>query len=147
MYKPFGNSGSQMADGNCHLRIYSDSAFTKEEETGHCMRGAIYVLCPGRTADALTKSTACHILDFVARQQRRVVRATFSAELLGCCDVVDRGILLTQLLHEVGRGDCTIVGSTQRREKWRLLHPSSSLHWCYACTCRMHCTVYQDSSR
>ena len=53
---------------------------------------------------------------FVAKQQRRVVRATFSAELLGCCDAADRGILLTQLLHEADTGDCTLVGAAQRRD-------------------------------
>ena len=31
-----------------HLRMYSDAAFKKEEDTGHSMRGAIYMRCLGR---------------------------------------------------------------------------------------------------
>jgi hypothetical protein len=58
----------------------------------------------------------CHILDFISRQQRKVVRATFSAELLGGCDASDKGILLSQMLHEIYSGDCTVAGARQRRE-------------------------------
>ncbi|MFM7983037.1 MAG: hypothetical protein ACKPKO_27310, partial [Candidatus Fonsibacter sp.] len=53
---------------------------------------------------------------FISRQQRKVVRATFSAELMGACDAVDKGILLSQMLHEIYTGDCTVVGARQRRD-------------------------------
>ena len=80
------------------------------------MRGSVYLLCGGRGAEAYQKTAQGHMLDFVARQQRRVVRATFSAELLGSCDTIDRGILLAQLLHEISTGDNSITGARQRRE-------------------------------
>ena len=104
-YCILATTGSSSAEGGEHLRIYSDSAFKKEESTGHCMRGAVYLLCAGKTEASYKSSAKCHVLDFVARQQRRVVRATFSAELLGCCDAVDRGLLLMNLLHEIATGD------------------------------------------
>ena len=59
----------------------------------------------------------CHLLDSVSRQQRKVVRATLSGELMGACDSTDKGILLTQLLHEVAAGDRSIEGARQRREQ------------------------------
>ena len=99
-----------------HLRAYSDSAFKKEETTGHVMRGAVYVLCAGTTTADFTRSSPCHILDYTPKQQRRVVRATFSVELLGLCDTVDRGVLLVQMLHELATGDCTITTARCLRE-------------------------------
>ena len=99
-----------------HLRAYSDSAFKKEEQTGHCMRGAVYLICPGNSESAYKASAVCHVLDVVSKQQRRVVRATFSAELLGLCDTVDRGILLVQMLHEIQTGGCTVSTARRLRE-------------------------------
>ncbi|MFM7985269.1 MAG: hypothetical protein ACKPKO_38715, partial [Candidatus Fonsibacter sp.] len=99
-----------------HQRVFSDSAFKKEEQTGHCMRGAAYLLCPGDTDDAFKGTVPCHLLDFISRQQRKVVRATFSAELMGACDAVDKGISLSQMLHEIYTGDCTVAGARQRRD-------------------------------
>ena len=110
-------SGDRRVDAGSHLRTFSDSAFKKEEQTGHCMRGAAYLLCPGNTEGAFILTLPCHLLDFVSRQQRKVVRATFSAELIGACDSADKGILLTQLLHEVSSGDCSIEGARRRREQ------------------------------
>ena len=66
-----------------HQRVCSDSAFKKEEQTGHCMRGEAYLLCPGPTDEAFVYTSTRRLLDFVARQQRRFVRATLSAEFLG----------------------------------------------------------------
>ena len=81
------------------------------------MRGAAYLLCPGSTDEAFGCSATFHLLDFVSRQQRKkVVRATFSAELMGACDSVDKGILLSQMLHEISTGDCSIDGARQGRE-------------------------------
>ena len=113
-------SGDRRVDAGSHLRTFSDSAFKKEEQTGHCMRGAAgaaYLLCLGNIEAAFILSLPCHLLDFVSRQQRKVVRGTFSAELMGACDSADKGILLTQLLHEVSSGDCSIEGARQRRER------------------------------
>ena len=80
-----------------HLRIYSDAAFKKEEETGRSTRGAIYAPCP--SLDEFTSTTSMCLIDYVNKQQRRVTRSTFVAELLSGCDAVDRGILLSQMLH------------------------------------------------
>ncbi|MFM7983650.1 MAG: hypothetical protein ACKPKO_30435, partial [Candidatus Fonsibacter sp.] len=51
--------------------VFSDSAFKKEEQTGHCMRGAAYLLCPGDHDDAFKGTASCHIIDFISRQQRK----------------------------------------------------------------------------
>ena len=44
-----------------HQRIFSDSAFKKEESSGHCMRGSVYLLCEGQGAEAYQKKQRSHI--------------------------------------------------------------------------------------
>ena len=81
VYKPFVSPGDWQVEAGTHLRAYSDSAFKQEEQTGHCMRGAVFLLCPGKHDESFVRTAKCHLLDFVSRQQRTVVRATFSQEL------------------------------------------------------------------
>ena len=99
-----------------HLRMISDAAFKKEEDSGHSMRGACYVRCLGGTTADMVKTVKGHLLDFVARQQRRVTRATFTSELQGGCDTVDKGFLLLQVLDELSSGRSTAAEAIQRRE-------------------------------
>ena len=108
IYKYLTNSG------NFHLRIYSDAAFKKEETTGHSTRGAVYALCP--TKDEFTTTTKVCLIDFITKQQRRVTRSTFVAELLAACDAVDRGIILSQMLHEICTGNNSVSIARQLRE-------------------------------
>ena len=108
VYRKLSNSST------FHLRIYSDAAVKKEEETGHSTRGAIYALCP--TLDDFTSTTEMCLIDYVNKQQRRVTRSTFVAELLSGCDAVDRGILLSQMLHEICTGDISVSAARQLRE-------------------------------
>ena len=65
------------------------------------MRGACYLRCPGSDFKDFTVSAKCHIIEQIARQQRRVVGATFTAELYGGCDTQDRGVLLAQMLQQL----------------------------------------------
>ena len=116
VYGSFTVRGNRHVGTGVHQRVFSDSAFKKEEQTGHCMRGVAYLLCPGNSDDAFKCTTVCNLLDFNSRQQRKVVRATFSAELLRGCDAIDKGILLSQMPHEIYTGDCTVDGARQRRD-------------------------------
>ena len=116
VYNPFSVLENRQVVTGVHQRAFSDSAFKKEEQTGHCMRGAAYLLCPGCDDESFKVTSKCHILDFISRQQRKVVRATFSAELMGACDAIDKGILLSQMLHEIYTGDCSVDGARQRRD-------------------------------
>ena len=99
-----------------HLRMISDAAFKKEEDSGHSMRGACYVRCLGNTTADMIKTVKGHLLDYVARQQRRVTRATFTSELQGGCDTVDKGFLILQVLDELASGRSTAAEAIQRRE-------------------------------
>ena len=116
VYGSFTVRGNRHVGTGVHQRVFSDSAFKQEEHTGHCMRGAAYLLCPGNSDDAFKCTTVCNLLDFISRQQRKVVPATFSAELLRGCDAIDKGILLSQMPHEIYTGDCTVDGARQRRD-------------------------------
>ena len=101
-----------------HLRIVSDAAFKKETEKGHCLRGVLYLRAPGNTTEsfvATQKETAVHVLDWVCKNQRHVVRSTFAAELLSGGDAVDQGLLLSQLMHELAHGPMTAVEARNQR--------------------------------
>jgi hypothetical protein len=99
-----------------HLREISDAAFKKEEDNGHSMRGAVYVRCLGSKVEHMTKSVPGHLLDFVSRSQRRVTRATFTSELQGGCDTIDKGFLLLQTLDEIQTGRVSATEALARRE-------------------------------
>ncbi len=39
-------------NGGAHLRMYSDAAFKREGDSGHSMRGSLYLLVPGQDENA-----------------------------------------------------------------------------------------------
>ena len=80
MYKVLAVRGDRQVGTGFHQRVFfSDSAFKKEEQTGHCMRGAAYLLCPGSTDEAFGCSATFQLLDFVSRQQRKKLSVLLSA--------------------------------------------------------------------
>ena len=71
--------------GGAHLRVISDAAFKKDADSGHCLRGALFVLAPGnKQADFAPegKNTVVHAIDHISKAQRHVTRNTSAAELL-----------------------------------------------------------------
>ena len=64
----------------------------------------------------MTTTTTGHLIHFVNKQQRRVVRATFTAELLNGCDTQDLGFLLAVILHEMLTGTPSAAKARQLRE-------------------------------
>ena len=99
-----------------HLRQISDAAFKKEEDSGHSMRGAAYMRCAGNQESDFTGTRRGHLLEWVARQQRRVTRATFTSELQGGCDTVDKGFIFLQILDEMISGRISAAEALKRRE-------------------------------
>ena len=83
---------------------FSDSAFKAQEgeSSGLALRGLAVVLCqdkPGALA-----SCPVHLLDFIVRRLKRVVRSTFAAELNALIDAVETLILDQMVLHQVRCG-------------------------------------------
>ena len=66
-YKPLTSGGSSSVEAGSHLRIVSDAAFKREGETGHALRGALFLLAPGKDDQAFTKSAPCHLLEWVCK--------------------------------------------------------------------------------
>ena len=62
----------------------------------------------------MTATRPSHLLDFVARAQRRVTRATFTSELQAGCDTVDKGFLLLQTLDELQTGRVSAAQALER---------------------------------
>ena len=103
--RPHGRAGSQgSAPGRDALRVLavSDSAFKKEEEDGHAMKGVFILLGGGGDSKVVTDNI--HILDYTAKKQSHVTRSTFAAELFSACDGADHSILVAMTLHEIERG-------------------------------------------
>ena len=71
--------------------------------------------CLGNTLDEYDKSCVGHLLYYESTPQRRVVRATFTAELCAGCDTLDVGLDVTQTLHEIHTGVATTPAARQLR--------------------------------
>ena len=91
-----------------------DSAFKKEEDTGHALKGGMFLLIEKKYRDG--HSAKCHVLEFVSARERHVTRSTFGAELFSACDVVDLCMLLSCLLHQVDKGSMTPAAARSCRE-------------------------------
>ena len=89
------------------------------------MRGAVYMRCLGQLAKDYINQAPGHLIEFVSRQQRRVTRATFTSELQGGCDTIDKGMLLLQLLDEMLTGRNKAADALARREKGNYAVPGA----------------------
>ena len=98
-----------------HLRIISDAAFKREGDSGHCLRGALFVRAPGTTDSSFQLSGPVHVLEWVCKGQRHVARSTFAAELLSAGDALDQGLLLVQQMHEMLVGPTSASNARERR--------------------------------
>ena len=97
VYRPFQSKEQ-------HLSIVADSAFKKEEEKGHSLRGTLYCRAEGQGTEAYHKGGTIHLFEYLCKAIRNVTRSTFSAELLGACDSADLGILINLMQHEIHSG-------------------------------------------
>ena len=95
-YRRFGDGGRNNPEAarQTHLRIVSDAAFKREGDTGHCLRGAVFLRAPGQKEKDFTNSSVVHMIEWVCKGQRHVARSTFAAELLSAGDATDQGLLL-----------------------------------------------------
>ena len=94
------------------------------------MRGAVYLRCSGRVSKHFDMATTGHLIDFQGRSQRKVVRATFTAELLGGCDTIDHGIVLCQALHHISTGKSSAKEGKELLDRWGLSNPHGPLSRC-----------------
>ena len=102
-----------------HFRLYSDSAFKKELECGHAIKGTLTMRVSGtRAVDAngLLTSGHGHLIDHVCKRVRNVTRSTWSSELFSLCDAADHGLLLRQIGHEFCHGPLSAQSARMLRE-------------------------------
>ena len=109
--------------GPTYLRLVSDAAFRKEDDTGHALKGHLFLrakLTVGEDSNIQCITTSVHILDSTDSKQKHVTRSTFGAELFSACECVDHGMQLVQILHELELGSCSHASARQLREeaKW-----------------------------
>jgi hypothetical protein len=118
--------------GHTMLRIVSDSAFKREDESGHAIKGALFLRVATKHSQAETNTRGAisqatdiwcpgelmtvHVLDFTVRKQRHVTRSTFGAELFAACDAADQGMLIATLIHQIRTGACSVTIARDLRE-------------------------------
>ena len=87
------------------------------------MRGALYLRVPGVQDIDMMTTRMGHLLHFVHRRQRRVVRATFTGVLMGGCDTQDLGLLSAVIFHEMITGQVTAADARRLRDHGGLIIP------------------------
>ena len=82
---------------------FPDAAFKAqpEEASGLAIRGLATLLMQDNMEGPCSKDGIVHLLDFLTRRIRRVVRSTFSAELNSDVDSAENLILVQLALHEI----------------------------------------------
>ena len=90
--------------GPTRLVCFSDSAFKAQdgESSGLALRSLVVLLAGD--GPQLACSGRAHMLDFVVRRLKRVVRSTFAAELNALIDGVETALLTQMILHQVRCG-------------------------------------------
>ena len=118
VYQPFNRSpNGGETTVNTVFVIHCDSAFKKEDDTGHALKGIIILRCEAFPAGPLGPgSRICHVIDFVSKRLRHVTRSTFSSECFAVCDGADYGLLLRQIAHEFTCGPLTAADARALRE-------------------------------
>ena len=103
----------------------SDAAFKAqpEDSAGLALRGLAVLLVEADSPRPCSQSGVCHILDFLSRRIRRVVRSTFAAELNAAIDAQESLILLQMVLHEIFCGITPIEDMVSMLEAGALYPP------------------------
>ena len=119
--------------GPVRLLGFTDSAFKAQEgeSSGLAIRGLAILLASDRLNEGHEKTAfqpgsaeTVHLLDWIVRRLRRVVRSTFAAELNALIDSIETLILLQLVLHEVYCGtDDTADELLARLEAGQLYPP------------------------
>ena len=143
MHRAFPREGRSAAP-TAHQRENADATLKQEDGAGNAMRGSCHLLCLGGDDAACVRTTFCLVLDCASRQQRRVVRATFSAELLDGCDACDKAMLLAQLLYEIETGDLHSARCTIARR--RICNTSRCIHRRAPCLRSLHSNTCERAS-
>jgi len=99
------------------LEVYSDSAYSREGDTAHALKGMI-CLRLGRSAEGQECS---HLLDALSQSHKLAVRSTFGAELLAATSAVDHAFGIALTLHETEAGCLKPDEALQIRESGGLL--------------------------
>ena len=112
--------------GELRLVCWSDAAFQAipEEGSGLALRGCCIILTGDDPASPTSQDGTCHLLEYLCKRQRRVVRSTFSAELNALIDAMEIAILVQMAMHQVLNGCEETATELAHRMEEGLLQPS-----------------------
>ena len=118
--------------GPVRLIGFTDSAFKAQEgeSSGLAIRGLAVLLASDKLGDGHEKvafqpgrAETVHLLDWIVRRLRRVVRSTFAAELNALIDSIETLILLQLTLHQIYCGTDESVEELLARLEAGQLYP------------------------
>ena len=103
----------------------SDAAYKvqPDESSGLALRGLVTLLMEDDMEGPCSKSGIVHLVDFLTRRIRRVVRSTFSAELNAPLDSLENVLLVQLALHEIFCGVSDDVEDLVKRLENGWLYP------------------------
>jgi hypothetical protein len=97
-----------------HLSTYADAAFSKEQDKGYGMRGAVHL----RTGKCRkTGDDVHHLVQTECKSLKLVTRSSFSSETLGATGALDTLWPLALTLHELKVGTVTAAEAKRFREQ------------------------------
>ena len=108
------------------LICFSDAAFKAlvEESSGLALRGCCILIAETGDDELTTGEGLCHLIEFICGRQRRVVRSTYSAELNGLIDSIEKAILVQILFHQIWCGcDQSVAVMATLQEEGKLQPP------------------------
>ena len=102
---PFGIMYKKMTEP-LRLVCWSDAAFKSipEDSSGLALRGCCILLTGDHDTSPAAADQQCHLVEYMSKRQRRVVRSTFSAELNALIDALEVAILVQMAYHQIANG-------------------------------------------
>ena len=95
------------------LEIYSDSAFSREGESAHSLKGMVCLRLGKNKHGRLTS----HLIESLSQSHKLVVRSTYAAELLAATSAMDVAFGIALTLHEFKQGCLNAWRAREIREQ------------------------------
>ena len=112
--------------GPWRLVAVSDAAFRAqpEDSSGLALRGCVILLVSDSDTSPASADAKCHMLEFVCRRLRRVIRSTYSGELNALVDTIELLLVIQMSLYQIyGNPGVTATEMAGLMENGELMPP------------------------
>jgi len=112
--------------GPWRLVAVSDAAFRAqpEDSSGLALRGCVILLVGENDKSPASQDASCHMLEYVCRRQRRVIRSTYSGELNALVDTIELLLVVQMTFYQIfGNPGVTATEMAKKMENGELEPP------------------------